>query len=169
MKKYDYFFNVKDNAVFTEKRCQFCGTNKECLEGFYFEQPKIESVCLSCLDNKKIGVSIPEYIKNRIKNNRTLKSNILEYTPPIPWIQYNDWQVCCDDYMQYIGEWQQEDFIRESLDGDGISVLRSLLCAHTLSKVDDINVLWEDIGYDTAAFVFKCSKCGKKTIVCQSY
>ena len=30
-------------------------------------------------------------------------------------IPFNNWQVCCDEYMQYIGEWEQEDFIKEAI------------------------------------------------------
>lgn len=169
MRKYYYYSNVMENAIFTEKPCQFCGTKEDCLEGIYFEQSDIKSVCLSCLDEKKIGVDVPIYIQKRIKNDVSSKTEVLKQTPPIPWVQFNDWQVCCDDYMKYIGEWEHENFVNESIDGDGINLLKHLLDEGTLSKVDDINVLWEDIGYDTVAYVFECPNCGGKKVVCQSY
>ena len=169
MRTYKYYSNVEKNADFTEEPCQFCGTKEDCLEGIYFGQSDITSVCLSCLDKKKIEVDIPDYLQNRIKNNASSKIETLKYTPPIPWVQFNDWQVCCDDYMKYIGEWEQEDFINEAVDGDGINLLKHLLNEDTLSRVDDINVLWEDIGYDTVAYVFQCPNCGRITVVCQSY
>lgn len=75
----------------------------------------------------------------------------MKYSPPVPWVQYNDWQVCCDDYMQYIGEWLQKDFINYSLDGNGIELLEKMLDKDTKRKVDDIKVLWDDVGYDTVA------------------
>lgn len=71
--------------------------------------------------------------------------------------------------MQYIGEWQQEDFTRESGDGDGIEYFKSLLSEELINKVDDINTLWDDLGYDTVAYVFKCQNCNKRIVVCQSY
>ena len=79
MRTYKYFSDVKKNADFTEEPCQFCGTKEDCLEGMYFEQSDITSVCLSCLDEKKIGVDIPDYIQNRIKNNVSSKIETLKY------------------------------------------------------------------------------------------
>ena len=71
---------------------------------------------MSVLWNKRrLAIDIPDYIQNRIKDNASSKIEILKYTPPIPWVQFNDWQVCCDDYMQYIGEWEQKDFIKEAI------------------------------------------------------
>lgn len=169
MKRYDYYKDVKRDAVFTEEKCQFCGNDSDCLEGVYFGQSKLNSICLDCLDNHRIEVYIPEYLRNQIQYNCERKTEKLKYTPPVPWVQYNEWQICCDDYMQYIGEWEQEDFIKESVDGDGIGLLQKLLCQDTLDKVDDINVLWEDIGFDTVAFVFYCPICNRKKVVCQSY
>ncbi|WP_289092012.1 CbrC family protein [uncultured Bacteroides sp.] len=169
MKQYDYFYNVEKNAVFTEKKCQFCGRNQNCLEGIYFDQPNLKSICLSCFDKRLVGVDIPDYIKKQVNKDSETKIDKLTYTPPVPWVQYNDWQVCCDDYMQYIGEWKQEDFIRESSDGNGVEYFRSLISKDLKNKVDDINVLWDDLGYDTVAFVFRCQKCNRKIVVCQSY
>lgn len=167
--KYQYFSNVKRNAAFTEKPCQFCGKKEACLEGVYFGGNSPEAVCLSCLADKKAEVDVPEYIQNRIMNNRTAKTDELRYTPPVPWVQYNDWPVCCDDYMQYVGEWQQKDFIAHSLDGNGVELLEQLLEQDTRKRVDDIQVLWEDVGNDTVAYIFKCHICGKIVAVCQSY
>lgn len=169
--KYKYFYNVKKEAAFTENKCQFCGSKEDCLEGIYFNQDNIDSVCLRCFAEKKAGVDIPDYIQKRIKYDPNKKIQELKYTPPIPWVQYNDWQVCCDDYMKYIGEWEQEEFIKvsENESKNEIEFFREMLNGDTLKKVDDINVLWEDLGYDTVAYVFKCSICGKRTVVCQSY
>ena len=169
MRQYDYFKNVEKNAAFTEKKCQFCGEDKNCLEGIYFEQPDLKSVCLSCFDKRVVGVDIPDYLKKKVHNNSEIKIDKLTYTPPVPWVQFNDWQVCCDDYMQYWGEWTQEDFVRESNDGNGIEFFQSLLSEDFKNQVDDINVLWDDLGNDTVAFVFYCPTCNNKRVVCQSY
>lgn len=169
MKEYKYFTNVKKNAIFTEKECQFCRSIKYCLEGIYFEQGNIDSVCLKCLDEKKACVDIPSYVQKRIKNNVDQKVEELSYTPPVPWIQYNDWPVCCDDFMKYVGEWQQSDFINFFEGKNILELFKNVLDNDTLSKVEDINVLWEDLGYNTAAYVFSCLTCRKIIVVCQSY
>ena len=93
----------------------------------------------------------------------------LSFCPPVPWIQNNDWPVCCDDYMTYIGEWEREDFIKNSTNGDGLSLLKELLIDELKNNVESYEALWTGLGYETAAFVFKCSKCGNKVVVCQDY
>lgn len=170
MNNYKYFDNVKKNGYFTESPCQFCGTTKNCLDGVFFESSDdISSICLECFDKKKIHVSIPEYIKNRIKNNRDQKVNELQFCPPVPWIQNNDWPVCCDDFMVFIGEWEQEEFCSHSTDGDGLSLLKELLADELKNIVESYDALWADLGYETAAFVFMCPNCGKKVVICQDY
>ena len=93
----------------------------------------------------------------------------MSFCPPVPWIQNNDWPVCCDDYMTYIGEWDREDFIKNSTYDDGLSLLKELLIDELKNNVESYEALWADLGYETAAFVFKCSKCGNKVVVCQDY
>ena len=169
MHKYKYFNNVKRDAAFSENPCQFCGSTQDCLEGVFFGRLDIESVCLECFAEKRAYVEIPAYVQRRVKVNSSRKINDLMFTPPIPWVQHNDWPVCCDDFMQYIGEWEQEEFDGFSNDKKGIVLLEELLAEVTRSRVDDITVLWDDLGYDTVAYVFKCPQCGKMLVVCQSY
>lgn len=71
--------------------------------------------------------------------------------------------------MRYVGEWEQEDFIEAAGNENEIECFKGLLDHDTLSKTDDIRILWEDLGYDAVAYVFRCAACGKKRVVCQSY
>lgn len=169
MNTFRYFSNAAANAAFTDQPCQFCSSVKECLEGVYFDSPDIRSVCFECLKRKKASVPIPPYVKKQISQNEPEKTALLMQTPPVPWVQYNDWPVCCDDYMRYIGEWTREDFQKEAADGDGIGLLRMILRGDQLSRTDDFEALWDSIGDDTVVFVFRCLICGKLTAVCQSY
>ncbi|MCK4261153.1 MAG: CbrC family protein [Halanaerobiales bacterium] len=184
--QYKYFDNVLKNAEFTEEKCQVCSTEKKCLEGEYFDQgSEVTSVCLECLNKGMITVDIPQFIKDRIylhiEGNLVSKSKeeieklstqlieTLSKTPPVPWIQYNDWPVCCCNFAKYLGEWNREDINNNSTDGDGKKYLMSILDDFTKSKVDDIDILWDDIGQYTAVFVFECIECSKRIAVCQSY
>lgn len=169
MERYKYYENVKRDAAFTEAPCQYCSSTKDCLEGIFFARFDIKSICLECFMAKRAPVEIPSYIQERVKSNCLNKIDELRFTPPIPWVQHNDWPVCCDDYMKYIGEWEQEDFDNFSAEKKGITLLEELLDDRTRSRVDDISVLWDDIGCDTVAYVFKCQTCGKMLVVCQSY
>ena len=169
MNKYKYFENVKENAYFTEAPCQFCGATENCLDGAFFERDDIESICLNCFEKKQVEVDVPDYIRNNIKNDSEKKFGELRFTPPVPWIQNNDWPVCCDDYMVFIGEWEQDDFIKASENNDGKALLKKLLHKDLIELVENWDALWDDIGYETAAFVFKCPYCGKIVVICQDY
>ena len=149
MRTYKYFDNVKKNAVFTEQACQFCGSKNDCLEGVYFEKNNIESVCVECLAQSK--------------------TSELSITPPVAWVQSNEWPVCCDDYMKYIGEWEKTDFINQSSHEEYIDYFKELLDKKMIERIDDIETLIEDLGYDSVAYAFRCICCNKVTIVCQDY
>lgn len=170
MHNYKYFENVKKNGYFTDTPCQFCGSKEDCLDGVFFDSTDdIESICITCFDKRKANVSVPEYIQKRVMTNRKKKVDDLQYCPPVPWIQNNDWPVCCDDFMVFIGEWEQEDFCRRSTNGDGKALLKELLTENLKNNVESYDALWEDLGCETAAFVFRCSNCGKLTVICQDY
>jgi hypothetical protein len=47
------------------------------------------------------------------------------------------------------------------MDSSGIAELKD--------NVESYETLWEDLGYETAAFVFRCQNCGKKVVICQDY
>lgn len=169
MKNYRYFSDVEKNAYFTNIPCQFCGNDENCLDGVFFEKTDAVSICLNCFDKKIISVEVPDYIKARIKNKADIKFNLLQFNPPVPWIQNNDWPVCCDDYMIYIGEWQQEDFNNYSKTNDGKESFKKLISPEIFNKVENFEALWNDLGNETAAFAFKCSYCNKITVICQDY
>ncbi|MCR5738165.1 MAG: CbrC family protein [Eubacterium sp.] len=169
MKEYKYFENVKRNAYFCEIPCQFCGGKSDCLDGVFFEKDEVESICLSCFEQKKARVYIPDYIQNKIKNKRTDKTEELFLTPPVPWIQYNEWPVCCDDYMKYLGEWDKEAFEKYFSDNDNIESMKNILSNDMMERIENFEVLLDDLGNGTAAFVFKCNHCDKVNVVFQDY
>lgn len=171
MRHYKYFENVEKNAYYTDTKCQFCGNESNCLEGVFFEKENIFSICLDCFDKKMVSVEIPDYIKTRVKNNVYEKITDLKFTPPVPWIQNNDWPVCCDDFMVYIGEWQQIDFnhYADSKSSNGIEVLKELIDSEIAQQVENYKNLWEEIGNEAGAFAFRCLCCGKIKVIVQEY
>ena len=106
---------------------------------------------------------------NRVVKKQNEKVTELSFCPPVPWIQNNDWPVCCDDYMKYIGEWEKTDFINQSSHEEYINYFKKLLDKKMLERIDDIETLIEDLGYDSVAYAFRCICCNKVTIVCQNY
>lgn len=182
-----YFDNPQENAEFEEEPCEICGNNNNCLSGAYLDtsESEIESVCLGCIVAGKVKIEFPKHLRVRLfdeikRFNKTItieeaESKIdkifeeLEKTPPVPWVQYNDWPVCCGDFMKYIGEWEKDDFIKNSEDGDGKNYLSKLIDEKTKARIDSLNVLWDEIGEYTIAFAFECISCKQISIVLQDY
>lgn len=168
--KYKYFEDVFKNARFINTRCDLCGSDKNCLNAIYFDlNCNIESVCLSCLDNKKIGVNIPDYIKKRIVNDKNKKTDELKYTPPVPWVQNNDWPVCHDDFMVYIGEFTKDDIIHLAQNQNEIEIFKRMIAPNLQERIIDYDVLLNNLGNTTIAFAFRCSICKTIRIILQDY
>lgn len=184
MKKFKYVEEPLKNAEMENGNCQICGEDKLCLEGIYFDNDdEVELVCLDCLQSGKIKVNIPSFLEERIYSHlfdlypQYKKSEIeikaktlseeLSINPPVPWIQYNDWAVCCGDFAKYIGEWNKEDILKKS--SNGKEYIMDILDDFSKKKVEDIDAFWDDIGESTVIFVFKCIKCSKLIAVSQAY
>lgn len=169
MKKYKYFENVENNAAFIDIPCQFCGSVGDCLDAVYFENGNLDSICIECFEKGKAHVIIPKYVAEQVKVNVHKKVWELSCTPPVPWIQYNEWPACCDDFMTFIGEWDRNKFNENSGDGNGKRYLQILMIKNGLDRISNIEGLWNDIGHNSAAYVFKCQQCGKISVVCQDF
>ena len=169
MDNYKYFENAKENAYMTDTPCQFCGTTENCLDGVFIEGDEdYESVCLNCYDAKKAPSKIPPFVAEKV-NNDPQKIKDLSDCPPVPWIQSNEWPVCCGDFGVFIGEWSNTDFDNNSEDGNGFGFLQVILADDQKPRVESFENLWNDISFEAAAFVFRCPHCGKLTAVCQYY
>lgn len=168
---FKYFDNPLENAEFIDEKCQSCGSEENCLEGVYFnEHDDVVSVCLSCLKEGLIRVDIPDYIRKEIKGSDKFdKIDELERTPPVPWIQYNEWPVCCNDFTKYIGEWGRGRLIKESQDGNGLNYLLSILLQDIKERIVNEKNFWSEIGNLIAIYVFECQTCSKRIAVSQSY
>jgi uncharacterized protein CbrC (UPF0167 family) len=172
---FKYFDDPHSNAEFTDHVCQVCGSKEHCLEGEYFDRgDEVVSVCLSCLQQGKVTVNIPDFIKRKIESvqdsKETIKSiDALSKTPPVPWIQYNDWAVCCGEFGRYIGEWSADKLMQQSQDGDGMMYLMSILDEFSAEKVQNPELFWQTVGRNTSIFMFECLSCNKRIAVAQSY
>ena len=50
-----------------------------------------------------------------------------------------------------------------------IDYFKELLDKKMIERIDDIETLIEDLGYDSVAYAFRCICCNKVTIVCRNY
>lgn len=182
--EFKYFPDYMKFARFVEDPCDNCSSNI-CLNGAYFEDAEVpDSVCLDLLVSGKYRVYIPDYLKEDLENSvratyptwteEEIRRHIevivdeLSRTPPVPWIQNNNWPVHHGDFCRYIGEWDQVMLTKESQNGDGLSYLMSILADP--EDIGDIQSLWESIGNGwTVVFVFECLLCNQRIAIEQSY
>lgn len=184
--EFKYFCNPIKNAEITDVKCQSCGADENCLEGEYFDcGDNVVSVCLDCLSKGKVTVNIPNFIKKRlmghlketgyVQNENQAEERAeslideLSKNPPVPWIQYNDWPVCCGEFGRYLGEWGKEEIIKHAPDGNGKQYIISILDDFSRSKIDNVDYFWDDIDRNTVVYVFECIHCSKYIAICQSY
>lgn len=182
---FKYYEKPEVNAITTQTKCQYCNSDENCLEGEYFDcGSSVFSVCINCLSKGEITVCIPDFINSRIKKQLSengigseelilKKANQLiaelGKNPPVPWIQYNDWPVCCNDFMRYKGEWDQFEITQKAQDISIREYLLSILDSFSKNKINNFDLFWDDIGYGTSLFVFECINCSKIVAVSQSY
>ena len=65
--------------------------------------------------------------------------------------------------------YNKEMIIANSPHDDIKSFVSEILDEFSKNKIVDYNEFWNDIGINTAIFVFKCLKCNKFIAIAQSY
>lgn len=184
--KFKYFLDPEKDASYVDEPCEVCGSSNLCLDGTYFDhEEELESICMECLVKGKIVVEFPDFLYDKIYNelkriNPTLSEekikdnmneifSVLEKTPPVPWIQYNDWPVCCGDFMIYLGELTRDQLNAMDINNDGKNLLLRLIDNETKNRIDNLDFLWDGLGDYVIAYYFQCTKCDKQTVILQSY
>jgi hypothetical protein len=121
-----YLSRPEQNIAFSEIECQ-CGFIP-CLDTTWFNQPDLpESVCIDDLVSGKVHVEIPQWIveelrtsvktyhpewnESEIDHDVILKTDELSRTPPVCWLQSNEWPIRNGDYCRYLGEWRLEKWV----------------------------------------------------------
>jgi uncharacterized protein CbrC (UPF0167 family) len=84
----------------------------------------------------------------------------LSRTPPIAWIQDNEWPVCGDDFAAYVGELTREGLERQYGGIEpGKAALRRIIEQERPAWTKDEETLdwqWSELGNFLAVFVFRC-------------
>jgi uncharacterized protein CbrC (UPF0167 family) len=164
-----------------------CPEQEPCLNGQWFHDPSVpEKVCISSLLSGQFRVDIPEYVQadlarsvrtaypewstSEIAAHVELSTEELSRTPPIPWVQNNNWPACCGDYCRYLGEWTQEQLTSDSADDDGLAYLLSILHDTDRMPIGDPEGLWASIANEwTVVFMFECLVCKRRVAIEQSF
>ena len=178
-----YFRDPYTHAVFGQEPCEICGLNIHCLEGTYFQHNEIESLCLACLRSGKGNLNVdleePEIKQNVIKMLQAAgKSadavegiiNEFKKTPPVPWVQHDEWVWCCGDFTTYVGGWKEEDFKHHLSTDTYKQELLQLFDDYHRERIEIVDVFLEAIENDwVVVFAFQCETCQKYHAVWQAY
>lgn len=176
MKKFRLYNHLKKNAVFTDNYCDK-GHKGPFLDGDYFDSEYDgQGVCLNCLETGEKTVSIQKYMVLKIgkytKSPQDVEQIIreLERTPPVPWIQYNDWSFCCNGPMQYQGEHSTDVQFKSNDLKEFPEMLWEIADENGKKQAGNPDALLASINNGfTACFIFKCQKCSRFEAVCQTY
>lgn len=116
-----------DGASFDARPCAFCG-GTPALDGVWldfdedYDDPP--PVCVEDFLRGRARAAIPAWIQRELADHVTIAhpewddqrkaayvathTDELSHTPPVPWLQENEWPVCADDYAQFDGELTRE-------------------------------------------------------------
>ena len=118
--------------------------------------------------NQSVQIAHPTWTSEQISGHVSTRLEALSRTPPIPWVQNNDWVICGDDFAYYLGERTQEDLNAMAPDGNGLAYLAQLIDApETVGKWQNV---WDAIEAEwTTVFLFLCPQTGAYHAVMQSF
>ena len=174
MVEFKYFKDFKRNAIFVDTPCDK-GHESPFLDGEYFDgNYEDQGICVECLIKGRKVVHIQKLLRDNlykcVADNADRVIWELERTPPVPWIQYNNWPLCCSDAMQYRGEYSTSN----TFDDDELygmpDVLWNIIDEIGKLQANNYKSLIQSLNEGmSACFIFKCLKCGRFEAVCQSY
>lgn len=178
MPRFRYCPGYPDGARLAEEACSFCGA-RPALDGAWldFDEDYDEPppVCADCLLAGKAHVVVPGWVQKALAQSVAAqhldwnaeardayvaeRTHELAHTPPVPWIQNNEWPICGDDYAQYAGELTRERLEAQAGSMEGAKrLLRDIMVRERpLWPVDEhVEQYWEYLGGFMAIFRFRC-------------
>jgi uncharacterized protein CbrC (UPF0167 family) len=116
-----YFPDFPEGADLRDTPCILCDRRPAIPEiRLGFGRGLEGAVCATCIAEGKATVRVPSWVQSELEAGVTRthpewsdqehvryvseRVNELAHTPPVPWLQDNDWPVCDDDFAMYRGE-----------------------------------------------------------------
>jgi hypothetical protein len=179
MAEFRYFPSFPRGARFTTEPCYFCGRTPT-LDGVWldfdddFDDPP--PVCVDDLVAGRVRVAIPQWVRDalacavheshpewdatRQSNYVTERTEELAHTPPVPWIQENEWPVCADDYAVFLRQLTREDLERRHEGpAGGKAALQRIMAEQRpnwQSGPEALDVWWDRLGGFLRLYAFAC-------------
>ena len=109
---------------------------------------------------------------NNSERTSSLRVDKLAHTPPVPWLQNNEWPVCNDDFAVYNGELTRDQLL---LEHEGAGPAKAALRAMVEEvkpewELDEeaLDTAWDQLGNFVAVFAFRCPGNPKPLYVLQT-
>jgi hypothetical protein len=133
-------------------------------------------ICADCLAQGRGQVNVPDWVKRdlahavasvhpawSLRERESLVAGRLEalaHTPPVPWLQNNEWPVCGDDFAVYKGELTRDKLLAEHRSVEHAKealhdVIEEVRPEWTLDE-EALGTAWEQLGNFVAIFEFQC-------------
>jgi uncharacterized protein UPF0167 len=113
----------------------------------------------------------PDWSEQQRSRYVSERVNELARTPPVPWLQNNEWPVCGDDFAEYNDEVTKELLLQQhETVAEARSTLRGILkdAMPSWEQGDnDVDMEWEELGNYLAIFLFRCQD-GKPVYIVQT-
>ena len=179
MSTFRYFPGFPEGAVFDTRPCHFCGT-VPALDGAWldFEEDYDDPppVCIEDLLADKARVARPNWVSHELANRVAARhsdwsaeqqeryvaerTSELAHTPPVPWLQENEWPVCSDDYAKYAGEITRDTLLAQyGGAGAAHATLQKIMSQERpkwLLDAEQLEVWWQRLGDFLRVYRFHC-------------
>lgn len=169
----------------SEERCAFCGANRILTGAVEAPSGELTEACLTCFLAGKAVAGEPDTVGDLAKNVAAAhpdwtpdecatyiaeRRTELSRTPPVPWIQENEWPVCGDDFAVYLGEWTQERLIAETGSEAAARAKVEALARQTFVNISDesLAIAWQGLVNWWAVFAFRCAGEDREILVVQT-
>lgn len=177
MSQFRYFPAFPSGAALKETACTWCGGTPSIPPVYLAPVGKATTpLCADCLAQGRGGVAIPSWVKRDLahavatahpswspgeqESFVAARLEALAHTPPVAWLQNNEWPVCGDDFAVFLGELTRER-LEQRWGGEaaGKRALRNILL-QTIPEWSqdeaDVDAEWMALANVLAIFEFQC-------------
>jgi uncharacterized protein CbrC (UPF0167 family) len=191
MSGFEYFPNFPEGARLGAEACEYCGHSPAIPAVRLNPAPgedNRKAVCADCLRAGRASAKIPTWVERELahavgaahpawsgqQRADFVASRVdkLAHTPPVPWLQNNEWPVCNNDFATYIGELTRDQLLQEHT---GVEQAKAALRA-IIEEVrpeweldeEALDTAWDQLGNFVAVFAFHCPDNPKALYVLQT-
>lgn len=191
MSHFKYFPSFPNGAHLSTEACEHCGRTPAIPAGRLksaLDEEQRRAACADCLQAGKASVDVPSWVERELaqavdqthfdwsaeQRAELVASRVtsLAHTPPVPWLQNNEWPVCGDDFAAYVGELTREHLLREhgvtQRAKEALHATIDELRPHWDLDEEALDTAWEQLGNFVAIFEFRCPGNLKSIYVLQT-